>query len=310
VFAEVEEDVRDRAPDLARRPQVSRVIAMRPYWAASVADAIDGLGATGGDAVQTSSERSRGVSLDDQMEVVDLDRKMKHAERRARCPPERNREGGEQTSSAERRDIGGGPQRDVNGTTRIVKGPGAVKGARPSRRPLAASAWSRTTPTRRNGQLELSRSWRATRHLESAMIIVGRGRARLRRHFASLTPHLRCSPRGTYTARLAALTRGIHIRANSASGAGAFALAAEGHPRPLSEKRARRGDEGSSLQRLADAPRRRALSLQSGPSRALGPEPRKRAGPGRGICAGVGPRVSDARRAASEPRVSDARRAA
>jgi hypothetical protein len=73
----VEEHVADPEAGLRRCAQGAGVVPPRKDGAATAERTIDGLRTPDGEPLQASDERFAIVSLDDEMDVVDLDRKMR-----------------------------------------------------------------------------------------------------------------------------------------------------------------------------------------------------------------------------------------
>ena len=72
MFAEVEEHVHQGQTHLARRPESPGVIAVAPNGAVAPAGAIDGTSATHHQALQATDHDLRPVSLDNEVNVIDL----------------------------------------------------------------------------------------------------------------------------------------------------------------------------------------------------------------------------------------------
>jgi hypothetical protein len=79
VPASVEQNIGDRVPDLARRPQNVNVAAVGKNPAGSSKDPIHGPRKARGDGLQPASQVARAARLDDQMNMVVLDRVVSEA---------------------------------------------------------------------------------------------------------------------------------------------------------------------------------------------------------------------------------------
>jgi hypothetical protein len=80
VLAEIQEHVDQSQPHLARRSERVSVIALGPDRAVTCETAVDGAGATDAEARQAAREIVAGVGLDDEVQVVRLNRKVNEAE--------------------------------------------------------------------------------------------------------------------------------------------------------------------------------------------------------------------------------------
>lgn len=79
MLSKVEEHVDQGQAHLTRRAQGVGVVALVPDGAAATAGAVDGLGAANGEALQAAHKRLGVVGLDDQVDVVGLDREVNQA---------------------------------------------------------------------------------------------------------------------------------------------------------------------------------------------------------------------------------------
>ena len=87
MFPPVAQDVDQRVPHFARRPQDTRVIAIPPHSAAAPENAVDGLRDTDGETPNTALERRRPLRLHHQVQMVPLNAELEHPESlRARSP--------------------------------------------------------------------------------------------------------------------------------------------------------------------------------------------------------------------------------
>jgi len=80
VLPKVEQDVDQAATRLGGCAESARVIATAPDVAAPADGTIDGLGAAGGQALQPPHEGHRMIALDDEVNVIALDREVDDAE--------------------------------------------------------------------------------------------------------------------------------------------------------------------------------------------------------------------------------------
>jgi hypothetical protein len=79
VLAKVEQDVNETVPNLARRRQRAGVIAAVPDLAGAPQSPVDRAGGSRGEAVQPADERVSRRGLDDEVDVIGLNREMRDA---------------------------------------------------------------------------------------------------------------------------------------------------------------------------------------------------------------------------------------
>ena len=80
MLAPVVEDVDQRVPHFARRPQKARVISIGPNVPAPAQSSIDGAGHTDREAAHTTLEPRRRVRFHQQMQMIPLNAELKNAE--------------------------------------------------------------------------------------------------------------------------------------------------------------------------------------------------------------------------------------
>ena len=155
MLASVAQDIHERVPDLAWRPEIMAMVAVAPDAPAADQEAIQGARGPNAETPHARRERPCVMGLDDQVEMVPLHRKVHDAKVGTLRGPDGARDGVEETRCAEGRKIRARPQRDVNGVAIEVPRAGAVQDTRP-RPGLPAGAPAPTAPGIRHGQRELS----------------------------------------------------------------------------------------------------------------------------------------------------------
>ncbi len=97
-------NINQRVPDLARRPQRSCVVPVRPDTAAPSKGVVDGLRDADGETLNSAREDALpAIGLDDQMHMVPLHTELEDAEGRARRTAEGVLHLPEYMASAQRR---------------------------------------------------------------------------------------------------------------------------------------------------------------------------------------------------------------
>ncbi|HTE49673.1 MAG TPA: hypothetical protein VK698_02285 [Kofleriaceae bacterium] len=114
VMAVVEDHVSERVPDLGRRPERARVVAVAKQPAAAAERAVEPTGQSNLEADHPAGQASRAASLDDEMQVIRLHAELDHAEVRAMPTGEdRRAHDPHRVMTAQRTDSVDHPQRDV-----------------------------------------------------------------------------------------------------------------------------------------------------------------------------------------------------
>jgi hypothetical protein len=126
MFAEVEEHIDESSTSLARRGERAGVVALGPHWTSSANGAIYGARRADGEALDAADESEPFVGLDDQMDVIGLDREVNDAEGVAARGGEGLLKNGVSAVGAERRDVVPRSQSDVDRVPAIVRGPSCV----------------------------------------------------------------------------------------------------------------------------------------------------------------------------------------
>ena len=146
MLSEVEQDVHEAVANFARRRERSRVVAIAPDRATSAPGTIDGAGHTTRQAVETSAQVIAGISLDDEMDVIGLNREVHESEVFAARLGERSKQRCECRLRSERIQAARRAQSDMYWMTRIVWCARRMGHIRPRARPLATGAIAPTTP--------------------------------------------------------------------------------------------------------------------------------------------------------------------
>jgi len=105
MFAEVLQDVDESVPDLARRPERSRMKAIRPDLAVAPERAIDRLRDADGETLHAATERDDAVAFDEEMDVIPLDAEVYDPEPSSRCSRERRSDGTEDVVAPQGRQL-------------------------------------------------------------------------------------------------------------------------------------------------------------------------------------------------------------
>lgn len=155
MLLEVQQHVGDTATGLRRAAQRVRMVAALPDPSGSSGRSIDGLGRAGSQPSQSAIERRGIVRLDDEMNVIALNRKMNDAKPEEHRRRDRSTERREDAHGAQRGDRRRRPHRDVNGVTRLVRRPWVMRWAASSSLAFASRAGSRAAPSRWRGQVQL-----------------------------------------------------------------------------------------------------------------------------------------------------------
>ncbi len=162
VFSPVLEHVDQTDTDFARRPKLSRVVAIAPYRAPPTEDVIHCLREPHREALTAARQACMVVCLDEQMQVIALDAELKQPEARAGGGGERAAHGREDRSTPERGEAGSGTQRDVHRHVAIVRSAATVRNLATPRCRGATSAPATATP-RAEDEVGLARAL----HLET-----------------------------------------------------------------------------------------------------------------------------------------------
>jgi len=80
VLQPVAEDVRQRIPHLARRPEQPRVVTVAPYTAVTPERSVDRLRGSDREALDPGSEARRRMRFHQQMQMIGLNAELEHAE--------------------------------------------------------------------------------------------------------------------------------------------------------------------------------------------------------------------------------------
>jgi hypothetical protein len=154
VLASVEQYVGQNVADLARSAKLAAVIAVRPHRPAAARGPIEGACGANQQAAHTRGERGLVVSLDDEVHVVSLNRKVDQAEVGAGTGGDRGLEHRVKPRSAQGAHVGSGAKGDVEGEAALVLGAGTMQddGAGTG---LTPSAFAAAAPGA-NGERELA----------------------------------------------------------------------------------------------------------------------------------------------------------
>ena len=162
VFEPILQHVEQRPTDFARRAQSPRVIPISPHGSPAAEKAIDRLRQADRQPLASAGESRSLPRLDEEMHVIDLNAVVQDAE----GPPGGGRKGvahyREHGRAAQRRDTGGGAQRDVHGHSRLVRRPTTVRDGTAARTRRATGPATAAAP-----RAEDEDALRSVRHLES-----------------------------------------------------------------------------------------------------------------------------------------------
>jgi hypothetical protein len=156
VFAEVEQDVDQRAADLARCGEEVRVEPVLPDAPAAPARPVDRTRTPHGQPLHTARERQRAVRFDDEVHVVRLHREMQHTKEAATGRPQRPPQPTEHPRRPQRRNIPPRPKRHMHRMPRHMPRPRAMSRPWPCLDRLPPRPPPRPAPGSRQGQGQLS----------------------------------------------------------------------------------------------------------------------------------------------------------
>jgi hypothetical protein len=162
MLLEVHEDVRDPASRFRRGAQLMNVIAVVPNSPASDGGVVDCASGSRRETAEALIESARVVRLDDEVDVIVLDREVSHAEPQEHRRRDRSSEWAEHALGAERGNLRVSSHRHVERTARVVPTARPMGRARTISDQFSAGPGTSTAPVRRLGQLELF--WSSTRH--------------------------------------------------------------------------------------------------------------------------------------------------
>ena len=154
VLSPVLEDVHQSIPDLARRAEWARVVAVRPHPAAPTEHAVHRLREPDGQTLKAARKGQRTLRLHQKMDVVALDAELQNPEAPPRSPRQALAKHGEHHGSPQGRQHRLGAESHVRGVTRIVGRPPPVRHPHPVARGLPPRAGAAPAPGPRT-QLEL-----------------------------------------------------------------------------------------------------------------------------------------------------------
>ena len=208
MLPEVIEHVHERVPYFAGRRQQARMIPVSPHATVAPENAIDRLRDANRQAAYASLESDRVVRFDEQVDVVALDAVVQNAKGAVARGGERGSRCGERALMTERRDAGGGAQRDVSREAAIVRHAAPMRHASASQRRLAARAVARAAPCagaerqllRAGPHLNRAYVYRKLANVSSASRMSGPFRAP--RRFAAVTAPPGCKRRARLARRL------------------------------------------------------------------------------------------------------------
>ncbi len=134
------------------------MIAIRPDCPPPAGAAVDRACTANGEALYTARQTQGHIRLDDQVNVIELNREVNHAKPRAARRGEGRAQHREDTRRPQRRDARAPAERDVDGMPHVVPRPRPVRHTRPRAARPAPGAATRATPSGRHRKIELARA--------------------------------------------------------------------------------------------------------------------------------------------------------
>lgn len=163
VLSRIQQDIRDRIANLARRAKNLQVIAIAQHAPATARDPVHGSREPSTERLHAAREISRARRFDDEVNVIRLERVVNDTESRSVAEfAEGALELADETGGAERGNVAADSQGDVAGMARGERGSGCVRVAA-EQAGLAAGAGATASPSRCGGERERDLS-RAASH--------------------------------------------------------------------------------------------------------------------------------------------------
>jgi len=155
MLSPVVEDVDERVPDLSGRPELPRMVAVRPHPGAAAQQPVHRARQADREALQPADERRVRIGLHEEVHVIRLNAEVEHAEGSAGSICERRAYHLEDSSFAEREKTAARPQRHVHRDARIVSVSTSVRNGAPTGGRLAAGSATTAAPGPK-GEIQLS----------------------------------------------------------------------------------------------------------------------------------------------------------
>jgi hypothetical protein len=170
VLARIEQDVDEPETHLRRRSQRPRMVAVLPHRTAAAHRTVEGAGAANRQPLSATDQDQLRISLDDQVEVVRLHRKVCQSKGGAIRSREGTTERAKHRRRAERGQPWASPQGDMNGQTGVVPGARGMRRRRARAARSAPRSRSASSPGPRRGELHLRGSSASPDHDEFSSV--------------------------------------------------------------------------------------------------------------------------------------------